>query len=242
MPARQCLAAPVWRQFAIRLGTDAAQRLVEIALNLLQRGNAAGRGAMDALKTECETGVLQLEHVIVEQRVLLQARQLIEEAHAADAFAEEAAQHAVLRPDVAVFCRNILDDVVGGGADEVFGGICLSFGNAGRANVLLEELDGLGNLLHQGRERSACKRDAQAAEHQQQRTGRPQDRIFVGGNEVVDPQVGGVRCTLCCGASGAWVAIHSSGFWVAGRARRLIRRRLRRTGCGCPDSCGRTGV
>ncbi len=131
MPARNVLAAPVRRQFAKCLGTDAAQRLIEIALNLLQRGNAAGRGPMDALKAEGQTSVLQLKHVIVEQRVLLQSRQLIEEAHATDALAEEAAQHAVLRPYVAVFCRDILDDVVGGGADEVFGRIGLSLGNAG---------------------------------------------------------------------------------------------------------------
>ena len=153
---------------------------------------------MNALKAEGETGVLQLEHVIVEQRILLQPRQLIEEAHAADAFAEETAQHAVLRPDVAVLCRDILNDVVGRGADEVFGRICLSFGDARRANIFLKELNGLGNLLHERGERSACERDAQATEHQQQRTGRSQDRIFVGSDELVDPYIGGVRCQVCC--------------------------------------------
>jgi hypothetical protein len=80
---------------------------------------------MDTLEAESKASVLQLKNVIVDQRVLLQTRQLVEEPHATDALAEETAQHAVLCPYVAVFRRDILDDVVGGGTDEVFGRISL---------------------------------------------------------------------------------------------------------------------
>src|SRR5262249_46788508 len=128
-----------------------AQRLVEIALNLLQRGDAACRGAMDSMESEREAGMLQLQQIIVDHRVLFEPRKLVKETHAADALAEETAQHAVLRPDVTVFGRDVLDDIVGGGADDVLGGICLRLGNASGADVLLEKFDGVGNLLHEAR-------------------------------------------------------------------------------------------
>ena len=86
---------------------------------------------MNALEAEREAGVLQFEHIVIEQRVLLQPRQFVEEPHAADPLAEEPAEHAVLGPDVAVFGRDVLDDVVRGRADDVFGGVGLRFGDAG---------------------------------------------------------------------------------------------------------------
>ena len=60
---RQVLALPARRQLAMTLRADPAQRLVEIALDLLQRGDAARRGAVHALEAERQAGVLQFEHV-----------------------------------------------------------------------------------------------------------------------------------------------------------------------------------
>ena len=82
------------------------------------------RGAVDALEAERQAGVLQLEQRIVDDRVL-RAFQLLEEPDAADALAEEAAEHAVLGPHMPVLGRDVLDDVVGGGAEHVFGGVRL---------------------------------------------------------------------------------------------------------------------
>ena len=93
--------------------------------------------------------LLQLEHIVIVQRILLEPRELVEESHAADPLAEKTAQHAVLRPDVAVFRGDVLHDIVGGGADDVFGGVGVRLGSAGGADVLLEELDGVGHNLHQ---------------------------------------------------------------------------------------------
>ena len=90
---------------------------------------------MDALEAEREAGMLQFEQRIVDQRIDLGVLEDLEEAHAADALAEEAAEHAVLRPDMAVFGRDVLDDVVGGGAEHVFGAVRLLLGNAGRADI-----------------------------------------------------------------------------------------------------------
>src|SRR5262245_17225347 len=98
------------------LGADTPQCLVEIALNLLQRSLAVRRGPVHALEAESEAGVLQFEQWIVDQRILQRLVQLLEEPHAADTLAEEAAEHAVLGPNVAVFRRDVLDDVVGGRA------------------------------------------------------------------------------------------------------------------------------
>src|SRR6266446_1159493 len=187
--ACEALSLPARRQLAVDLRTQSAQRFVKIALDLLQCGDAARGGAMDAVESQRQAGVLQLEEVVIDDRVLLEARELVKEAHAADAFAEKTAQHAVLRPDVTVLSRDVLDDVVGGGANDVFGGICLGLGNAGGADVLLEKFYGVGDLLHQARERRAGKRDAQAAENKQERAGGAQDRIFVRGDELVDPHL-----------------------------------------------------
>jgi hypothetical protein len=85
---------------------------------------------VDALETERKTRVLQLEHIVIQQRILLEPRQFVEKSHAADAFTEEPAQHAILRPDVTVVCRDVLDDIVSRGADEVFGRVGVGFGNA----------------------------------------------------------------------------------------------------------------
>src|SRR5215831_20842392 len=102
---------------------------------------------MDAMESERQACVLQLEQVIVDNGVLLEPRELVKEAHAADALAKETAQHAVLRPDVAVLGRDVLDDIVSGRADDIFGGIRLRFRDAGGANVTLEKFDGVGDLL-----------------------------------------------------------------------------------------------
>ena len=103
---------------------------------------------MDALEAERQAGVLQLQERVVDDRVGLGAVELLEEAHAADALAEEAAEHAVLRPELAV-AGHVLDDVVGGGAEHILGGAHLLGGEAVRPHLPLEILDRLGDLLHQ---------------------------------------------------------------------------------------------
>ena len=183
------------RQLAIDLGTHAAQRLVQVALNLLQGRDATGRRAVNALEADAETGVLKLEHIVVEQGILLQSRELVEKSDAADAFAEKPAQHAVLRPDVPVLGGDILNDVVGGRANDVLGGVGLSFGGARGADVFLEEPDAVRHDLHQVREGSARKSDPQTTEQEQQRAGRSQNRVLIGGDELVDCNRGRLR--LC---------------------------------------------
>ena len=123
--------------------------------------------------------MLQLKQGIVDQRVLERLIQLLEEPDTADALAEEAAEHAVLRPDMTILGRDVLDDVVGRGAQNVFRDVGLLLRNAGRADILLEELDRVRDLLHQARERGAQQCDAQASEQQQQRPCRAHDRVLV---------------------------------------------------------------
>src|ERR1700712_3059655 len=98
----------------------APQHFIEIALDHLQRRQPAWAGAMHPLKAEREAGVLQLEHKIVGRGIELEMVEYLEEPRAADAFAEKAAEHRVLSPDVALFGRNMLHDIVGGGAKDVF--------------------------------------------------------------------------------------------------------------------------
>ena len=125
------LAPPVRRKILRDLGADPPQGLVEIALDLLQGSQAPGLGAIDALEAKRQAGVVQFEHRVIDQRIEFGVIEQLEEAHAADALAEEAAEHAVLRPDMTVFGGNVLDDVVGGSAEDVFGVVCLLLGNAG---------------------------------------------------------------------------------------------------------------
>ena len=132
--------------------------------------------------------MLQFEERIIDQRVDLEMIEDFEEPHAADTLAEEPAEHAVLGPDVAVFGRDVLDDVVGGRAQDVFGAVRLMLGNAGGADIALEEFDCFGDLLHQRRRRGAHQRDAQPAEKLQQRSGGAHDRIGIWCGEFVDPQ------------------------------------------------------
>ena len=132
--------------------------------------------------------MLQLEHRIVNQRIKLVVVENFKEPHAANAFTEEAAQHAILGPNMPVVGRDMLHDVVGRGAQDVFGAIRLLFRDAGRPDVFFEEIDGFGGLLHQRRERDARQRNAQTAKQQQQRPGRTQDRISVRCHQFVDPK------------------------------------------------------
>src|SRR5258708_36005559 len=98
------------------LRTDAPQGFIKIALDLLQRRGAVRRGTMHALEAERQASVLQLEQRIIDQRILERLLQLFKEPHAADALAEEAAEHAVLSPDVPGFGRDVLADVICSGA------------------------------------------------------------------------------------------------------------------------------
>ena len=74
-------------------------------------------------KPSARQACMQFQHGVVDERIGLGALELLEEAHAAGALAEEAAQHAVLRPDMPVLGRDVLHDVVGRGAEDVFGDV-----------------------------------------------------------------------------------------------------------------------
>ena len=137
--------------------------------------------------------MLQLKQGIVDQRVLERLVQLLEEPDTADALAEEAAEHAVLRPDMTILGRDILDDVIGRGAQNVFRDIGLLLRNAGRADIFLEELDRVRDLLHQARKRGAQQCDAQASQQQQQRPRRAHDRVLVGRRQFIEPELRGTR-------------------------------------------------
>jgi len=108
-------------------------------------------------------------------------------SHSADSFAEKPAQHAVLRPDMAVLGRDVLGRyrqqwrrirylaVLAWASETPPERISFS------KNLMLSEDD-----FHQVRKGGARQSDAQATEQQQQRTGRPQNRIFIGSDELVD--------------------------------------------------------
>ena len=132
--------------------------------------------------------MLQFENRIVDQRIDLEVIEDLEKPHAADALAEKSAQHRILRPDVTVFGRNMLHDVVGGRAQNVFCGVGLMLGDSRRSDVALEKLYRVGDLLHQACKRRAHQRHAQAPEQLQQRPGRAHDRIGVGRHQFVDAQ------------------------------------------------------
>ena len=75
---------------------------------------------------------------------------------------------------------------------------------------LLEELDRVGDLLHQARERGAHERDAQPTEQQQQRPGARMIGLAFGATSS-STRNGGPGGGMGCGAwAGAGVDIHSS--------------------------------
>ena len=85
-----------------------------------------------------------------------------------------------------------------------------------------KNLIGVGDLLHQARERGAQQRDAQAAEQQQQRAGGAHDRIGVRRDQIVDPEAWAPAARLGRGTvRRRWcgVEIHSSAAASRGPAR-----------------------
>ena len=125
-----------------------------------------------------------LEHAQIDRRILFRALKLLEETDAAHPFVEEANQHAVLRPDPAVGCRQILHDVVGGGGERVFRRLDLIVGSAGRARVDFELLDRLRDLIHKLACPRAHQRCAQAPQHDEKRRGCPHERARSHRDEV----------------------------------------------------------
>ncbi len=97
--------------------------------------------------------MLQFKHRIIHQRIHLEAVQNFKKPDTADPLAKKPTQHAVLRPHVAFVRRNVLDDVVGCRAKNIFGGVGLLFGNSGGPNVGLEKFHGVRDLIHQACER-----------------------------------------------------------------------------------------
>src|SRR6266542_226171 len=107
---------------------------------------------MNSLKAKRKTGVLKFEDRIVDQGSNLHMVEDLKETDAADALAEEPAQHRILRPDVTLLGWDVLHDIVGSGTQDVFSGVGLVLGNARRTDVLLEEFDSVCDLFHQARE------------------------------------------------------------------------------------------
>src|SRR4051812_27837602 len=100
--------------------------------------------------------MLQLEQRIVDQRIDLGMLQDLKKTDATHTLAEEAAEHAVLCPNVAILSRDVLNDVVSGRAENVLCAVGLLFRDAGSADIALEKFDRCCDLLHQ-----ACERGAQ---------------------------------------------------------------------------------
>ena len=184
----QRLTAPVRRQVGGGFRANPAQQFIKVALNELQAGETVCRGTMHALEAQSHARVLQLENRVVDQRVGLEMIENFEKPHTADAFAEETAQHRILRPDMTLFGRNMLHDVVGGRAQNVFCGVGLIFRDPRRSDIGLEEFHRVGDLLHQARKRRAHQGDAQAAEQLQQRPGGAHDRIGIRRHQFVDAE------------------------------------------------------
>src|SRR6516165_6565274 len=99
---------------------------------------------------------------------------------------------------------NMLHDVVGGRAQDVFRAIGLVFRNTRGPNISFEEIDSFGHLLHQRSERGARQSDAQATKQQQQWAGGSHDRIGVRRHEFGNRQGSyrrggrGLRVDGCC--------------------------------------------
>src|SRR6185312_14177865 len=108
---RNCLTTPVRRKILDRLRLGATNGFVQISPDSLRRARAA-RGAVNAFEAKAEASVHDLKHAQVDGGILFRALELLEKTDAAHPFVEEANQHAVLRPDPAVRCRQILHDVV----------------------------------------------------------------------------------------------------------------------------------
>ena len=176
--ARRSLAAPARRKLLGCLRLHPPQRIVERALDLLEDRGTAGRGAMDALEAERQAGMHQFQSGSCRPD-RLGAVELLEETHAADALAEEAAQHAVLRPDVAVFAGMFWTMSSAVAESAYFATRICSAGNPVR-QLLLEFLDRLGHLLHQRHGRRPHDVGAEPSEEQEQRPRRAHDRAFVG--------------------------------------------------------------
>ena len=138
------------------------QGLIKIALNLLESGQTPVLSPVDSLETKCKAGMLQFQQRIVDDGIELCLVEDFEKSYPAGALAEETAQHAVLRPDMTIFSGDVLDDVVCRGTQNILCVSCLLLGNSSRSNILLKELDCLGNLLRQARKRRAQKSDAEA--------------------------------------------------------------------------------
>ena len=163
----------------LAFGLNPAQRLVEVALDHLQAGDAAGRVRWMPWKPSARQACISSSSGVVDQRIGLGAVELLEEAHAADALAEERLSM--------LYCVQTCRSSVG---------MCCTMSSAvaqstyladwpgarryaGRPDLALELLDRVGDLLHQACEGGAHQRDAQPAEQQQQRPGGPHDRVGV---------------------------------------------------------------
>ena len=186
---RDRLPAPARRQFGIGL-LHPAQGLEEFALDHLEIVGAAGRGAVNALEAQRQAGMHQFEQVVIDRRIGLGLVEHLEEAHAADALAEEAREHAVLRPDMPVVAGDVLDDVVGGRGDDVFRGLRGFVRDAGGADFMLEGLDRLADLAKELGEGRVGEVGAHPPEQEQERAGGAQQRVGVRREQLVAARQG----------------------------------------------------
>ena len=185
-PGRQILhaqrhAAPARRNLVVGARLDVAQRLVDVAADTLQFAVAAMGAAILALEAKQQAGVHELEQVVARRRIGERLVQLLEEADTRGAHLEELRQHRVLHPDAAVGAGQVLDDVVGGAAQDVFGDQRFLRVDAGRHDLLLEFGDRLRHIVHQRNRLHVDDVQAQPAKQDQQRRGGLGDRV--GGRE-----------------------------------------------------------
>ena len=125
----------------------------------------------------------QFEQIVARRRIGERLVQFLEEADARRAHLEELRQHAVLHPDMPVGARQVLDDVVGGAAQRVFGDLRLFAGaRRHRHDLLLELGDGLRDMVHQRHGLHVDDMQAQPPEQDEQRRGGLGDRV--GGGEL----------------------------------------------------------
>ncbi len=205
---------------------DAAQRLVDVAPDRLQRRLALRRGAVHALEAEREAGVFQLEQVVVRARVLHRLLEVVEEPRAADALAEIAAQHRVLRPDVPVVAGQVLHDVVGRRAERVLRRLELLGIGAGIGRGLLEALDGAADRRLEVGELRLRHGVAQPPQQIQQRTCGDDQRVRARRPDGLDRAAGRRLHGLAAGR-GAWLRRRGGAAGAAGLGRHRAAARLR---------------
>lgn len=119
-----------------------------------------------ALETERQAGMKQFEQEVVRAGILLGAIEFFEETVSASILAKETRLQAVSRRRAILF-RKIGQNLVGGGAQHVFGGVSLLGRDASGVYPPIACFDRRADLRRQPNARRADQRGAQTAEQKQ---------------------------------------------------------------------------